>query len=303
MPGEIYQIRTVFAVVDRECGIEADLRGIVAQQPCADAVKRAGPGQRIGDDLGIPTEHFGGDPLDPLRHLRRGAAGEGHQENASRVRALDDQMRNAVRQRVGFAGTRAGDHQKRSCDTARPMLDRPPLLGIQLGEIGRLESRITSSEVHPDMKHRLCFVRNGFGSVGRASSSHSCRVPAGISPRNHRPAITVSSRAVAHEALKRGDVAAIGVNYTSWTNGVRDKDTSTPPGAFRVIARSGDLPQRSSRHRPRLAEFGPVASRTVDLSVDGLMACYGKREPAYQTNASCIRVSTPGRLPVMTARM
>jgi len=53
----------------------------------------------------------------------------------------------------------------------------------------------------------------------------------------------------------------------------------------------------------RLAEFGPVASRTVDLSVDGLMACYGKRAPVYQTNASCIRVSTPGRLPVMTARM
>ncbi len=54
--------------------------------------------------------------------------------------------------------------------------------------------------------------------------------------------VTHTSRAVAHEALKRGDVAAIGVNYTSWTNGVRDKDTSTPPGAFRVIARSGDLP-------------------------------------------------------------
>lgn len=54
--------------------------------------------------------------------------------------------------------------------------------------------------------------------------------------------VTHTTRAVAHEALKRGDVAAIGVNYTSWTNGVRDKDTSTPPGAFRVIARSGDLP-------------------------------------------------------------
>ena len=51
-----------------------------------------------------------------------------------------------------------------------------------------------------------------------------------------------TTRAVAHEALKRGDVAAIGVNYTSWVNGVRSRDDSVPPGTFRVIARSGDLP-------------------------------------------------------------
>jgi phosphonate transport system ATP-binding protein len=31
----------------------------------------------------------------------------------------------------------------------------------------------------------------------------------------------------------------------------------------------------------RLAEFEPVAPRTVDLSVDGLTACYGKREPVF----------------------
>ena len=37
-------------------------------------------------------------------------------------------------------------------------------------------------------------------------------------------------------------MAAIGVNYTSWNEGCADKDESTPPGAFRVIARSGDLP-------------------------------------------------------------
>jgi phosphonate transport system substrate-binding protein len=63
----------------------------------------------------------------------------------------------------------------------------------------------------------------------------------GLDPKSEID-VTHTTRAVAHEALKRGDVVAIGVNYTSWTNGVRDKDTSTPPGAFRVIARSGDLP-------------------------------------------------------------
>jgi phosphonate transport system substrate-binding protein len=50
------------------------------------------------------------------------------------------------------------------------------------------------------------------------------------------------SRNVAHEALKRGDVAAIGVNYRSWTDRVRAKDPDLPPGAFKVIARGPDLP-------------------------------------------------------------
>lgn len=64
----------------------------------------------------------------------------------------------------------------------------------------------------------------------------------GVDPLTDIGAVTHSSRAVAHEAQKRGDLASIGVNYTSWVNGVRNKDTSLPPGSFRVIARSGDLP-------------------------------------------------------------
>jgi len=63
----------------------------------------------------------------------------------------------------------------------------------------------------------------------------------GVDPLNDVE-IVHTTRAVAHEALKRGDVAAIGVNYTSWVNGTRAKDDSVPPGTFRVIARSGDLP-------------------------------------------------------------
>jgi phosphonate transport system substrate-binding protein len=64
----------------------------------------------------------------------------------------------------------------------------------------------------------------------------------GIDPLNDLGTVTHTTRPIAHEALKRGDVAAIGVNYTSWVNGVRAKDDSVPPGSFRVIARSGDLP-------------------------------------------------------------
>ncbi len=50
-----------------------------------------------------------------------------------------------------------------------------------------------------------------------------------------------TSRNIAHEALKKGDVAAIGINHNSWI-GTRNKDDSVPNGFFRVIARSGDLP-------------------------------------------------------------
>jgi phosphonate transport system substrate-binding protein len=64
----------------------------------------------------------------------------------------------------------------------------------------------------------------------------------GVDPTKDLGGVVHTSRNIAHEALKRGDVAAIGVNYNSWINSTRAKDESLPPGAFRVIARSGDLP-------------------------------------------------------------
>jgi phosphonate transport system substrate-binding protein len=51
-----------------------------------------------------------------------------------------------------------------------------------------------------------------------------------------------TKRNIMHEALKRGDVAAIGYNHNSWLLQARNKDKNTPAGAFRIIARSGDLP-------------------------------------------------------------
>jgi phosphonate transport system substrate-binding protein len=63
----------------------------------------------------------------------------------------------------------------------------------------------------------------------------------GVDPQKDLDSIVHTTRPIAHEALKRGDVAAIGVNYTSWLR-VRDTDEGVPPGSFRVIARSGDLP-------------------------------------------------------------
>lgn len=84
----------------------------------------------------------------------------------------------------------------------------------------------------------------GMDDIG-STSGHLCPsqllVDFGVDPLKDLSGITHTSRAVAHEALKRGDVAAIGVNYTSWLKN-RAKDTSVAQGAFRVIARSGDLP-------------------------------------------------------------
>jgi phosphonate transport system substrate-binding protein len=64
----------------------------------------------------------------------------------------------------------------------------------------------------------------------------------GLDPTRDIKAIHVS-RNVGHEALKRGDIAALGYNHNTWIERARNKDTSVVPGAFRIIARSGDLPQ------------------------------------------------------------
>jgi phosphonate transport system substrate-binding protein len=52
---------------------------------------------------------------------------------------------------------------------------------------------------------------------------------------------THTSRNIAHEALKAGDVQALGSNANSWLK-VRNKETDLPYGFFKMIARSGDLP-------------------------------------------------------------
>jgi phosphonate transport system substrate-binding protein len=50
-----------------------------------------------------------------------------------------------------------------------------------------------------------------------------------------------TSKEIAWESLKKGDVAAWGYNATSFIR-FRDKDTSVNPGAFKTIARGPDFP-------------------------------------------------------------
>jgi phosphonate transport system substrate-binding protein len=84
-----------------------------------------------------------------------------------------------------------------------------------------------------------------FSDIG-STSGHLCPMQLmadyGLDPTRDIKAIHVS-RNVGHEALKRGDIAALGYNHNTWIERARNKDTSVVPGAFRIIARSGDLPQ------------------------------------------------------------
>ena len=71
----------------------------------------------------------------------RGAARECHHQNSPGIGAVHDQMGHPVRQRIGFAGSRAcDDEQRRSWRTVileHAMLNRLPLLNIESVEIGR----------------------------------------------------------------------------------------------------------------------------------------------------------------------
>ncbi|MCG8611737.1 MAG: phosphate/phosphite/phosphonate ABC transporter substrate-binding protein [Pseudomonadales bacterium] len=85
-----------------------------------------------------------------------------------------------------------------------------------------------------------------FGSVG-STSKHLGPMQAladyGVAPTTEIKAIH-TKMPVAWEALKRGDVAAVGMNHLKFLS-FRDKEQQNKgmePGAFRVIARGPDLP-------------------------------------------------------------
>ncbi|GGE16338.1 hypothetical protein GCM10011360_01370 [Primorskyibacter flagellatus] len=82
-----------------------------------------------------------------------------------------------------------------------------------------------------------------FGDIG-STSNMLCPMQVladyGVDPVNDIEK-THTSKNIAYEALRNGDVQAIGMNAGTFM-GVRNKQTDLPYGAFRMIARSGDLP-------------------------------------------------------------
>ncbi len=82
-----------------------------------------------------------------------------------------------------------------------------------------------------------------FGDIG-STSNMLCPMQVladhGLDPVNDIQK-THTSRNIAHEALKNGDVDALGSNAGSWLS-VRNRETDLPYGFFKILARSGDLP-------------------------------------------------------------
>ena len=165
MPHDVEKIGGILAVVDGELRIEPDGGRIVAQQPRADAVERAGPVEGAGERAGRGAQHLAGDAPDAPRHLGGGAARERHQEDAARVGAADDEMRHAMRQRAGLARAGAGNDQKRP----GAMRDGAALRFVEAVEIsghGRINPE-GEREVGPI---DALFARHDSAPIGHAAS-------------------------------------------------------------------------------------------------------------------------------------
>lgn len=133
-----------------------------------------------------------------------------------------------------------------------------PLIGLGRPDyhcaiIVRADSGIS---VPADLKGK----RVAFGDIG-STSNMLCPMQLladyGVDPVNDIEKIH-TSRNIAHEALKAGDVDAIGSNAGSWLN-VRNAETDLPYGFFKMIARSGDLPNDMimvGAHVPDAAAMG-----------------------------------------------
>ena len=129
MSSEVHEIGGILPVMDREIGIEADLLRVVAQDPRADPMERAGPRERVRHDAGVGAHRQGANAFDAARHLGSRPAGESHQQDAARIGAVDDQMGDAMGERVGLAGSRpamtssgpagAQSFSRTPCSTAR----------------------------------------------------------------------------------------------------------------------------------------------------------------------------------------
>ncbi len=150
---EVDQVGRVAAVVDGEGRVEADLGGALAQQPRADRVEGARPRQRRRRGLGLGAHRMADDALHPARHLGRRAAREGEEQDAARIGAPDDQVRDAVGERRGLARAGAGNHQQRAIGR---VLGGAPLIRIERGEIcGHGANRLFEGARPANMIHGL----------------------------------------------------------------------------------------------------------------------------------------------------
>ena len=141
--GDVHEVLGVAAVEDREVRLQADVARVDAQQARGDGVEGAAPdalaaARRVPAEAPpLPRGRLGQQRVDAPQHLGGGAAREREQQDAPRVGAAGDEVRDAVHQRGGLAGAGAGD------DEQRPVAVRGggELLGIEVVEHGRTPVR------------------------------------------------------------------------------------------------------------------------------------------------------------------
>ena len=107
-------------------GFKPDQLGVAAQDLHADRMEGAEPRHAL--------DHLADHRADAALHLARRLVGEGDRQDLARPRAAGgEDVRDARGQHARLAGAGAGQHQHRPVQR----LDRLPLLGIEVGEIGR----------------------------------------------------------------------------------------------------------------------------------------------------------------------
>ena len=98
--------------MDRELPVESDFGGIFPEQSGAHRMERAGPVHAGAERPRVWSEDLGCDAFDAPLHLGGRASGESQQHDTSWVDPADDQMRDAVRERVCLSRARACDDEQ-----------------------------------------------------------------------------------------------------------------------------------------------------------------------------------------------
>ncbi|RMG45575.1 MAG: phosphate/phosphite/phosphonate ABC transporter substrate-binding protein [Candidatus Dadabacteria bacterium] len=123
----------------------------------------------------------------------------------------------------------------------RKKTEAVPLVGFARPDYYSVIVVLSESKIHTvkDLKGK----KVAFGDVGSTSyhlAPMKLLADAGLDPRRDIQALHVNPH-VGWEALKRGDVDAMGMNHQRFLEW-RAKEKKLPAGAFRVIARGPDLP-------------------------------------------------------------
>jgi phosphonate transport system substrate-binding protein len=166
----------------------------------------------------------------------------------------------------------------------RKLANARPVVGFSRPDYYSALVTLAESGIHTPKE--LAGRKVAFGPVG-STSDHlapaQILADAGVDPqRGVQP--THVDRNVAWAALKRGDVAAVGIGYRKLVI-VREHEKDLPPGAFRVIGRGPDLPNDVLVAGPHVApERVALVKRTfVERSAELVAAILqGEENQKYQ---------------------